>query len=460
VSKYCPAYPRPTTSRWQLWWRMLGGRNSLIEQLSAKSYRMQMGRVKVPGHDMFTVNDPQAVRRVLIEEQANFPKHRYMGDLLRPLLGDSIFTTNGPTWASQRKLMEPAFEQTHMDNAFPLMRAAADTLCARLQQLPSGSVCDVESEMTHFTADVMFRTIFSEPLAADDAERIFRAFADFQAAAPKATMPRYRPQFFKRWFGNTHAAQTQAAAQEIRALLHKLVAPRHAAYQAGQVSTHVDILSSLLQARTADSQRALGVDELVNEIAVLFLAGHETSASALAWTLYFLAHSPEVQERVHGEVKGVSGGEAVELDHLRQLDLTRRVFRETLRLYPPLGFLVREAKNETCLRDKTIPAGASIVVSPWLIHRHRDYWERPDEFDPDRFLTVSGRASAASAFLPFSLGPRVCVGAGFALQEAAMVLAMVLRDYRVAPVPGHDPMPIARLSLRSDKGVKLALHHR
>jgi cytochrome P450 len=462
MQKYCPNYPRPITNRWTLWWRLLFGNNSLIEQLSAKAYRMQMGRNVVPGHEMFTVNDPKAVRQVLVEQQADYPKHRFMDDLLKPLLGRSIFTTNGAAWMAQRKLMEPAFEQTRMDKVFPLMLQATQALLERLRADASELVCDIEARMTHFTADVMFRSIFSLPLAQNDAEVIFRAFAVFQQSAPKATMPSYRPGIFSRWFKPKHEATATLAVQHIRALLHRCVAPRYAQYHecADQEHVYNDILASLLAARVEQTGQHLSVDELVNEIAVLFLAGHETSASALAWCLHFLAHSPDVQERVHAEIQEVVGDSELSLAHLNQLNLTRRVFRETLRLYPPLGFLVREASEAGCLRDKMIPAGATIVISPWLIHRHHDYWERPDEFDPDRFLTDAGRASAASAFLPFSLGPRVCVGAGFALQEAALALAAVMREFSVKPVAGHEPMPIARLSLRSDLGIKLHLEKR
>ncbi|NJS37132.1 MAG: cytochrome P450 [Brachymonas sp.] len=276
-------------------------------------------------------------------------------------------------------------------------------------------------------------------------------------------MPNYRPSWFARWFKPKHQELTAQSAQEIRALLRRYVMPRYAQHHE-QVQTeptqaeqaYSDILSSLLQARTQDGQH-LSVEELVNEIAVLFLAGHETSASALSWSLYFLAQSPEVQKRVHEEVDQVIGTSELTLAHLNQLNLTRRVFRETLRLYPPLGFLVREASAAGCLRDQHIPTGSTIVISPWLIHRHREFWERPDEFDPDRFLTDAGRASAATAFLPFSLGARVCVGAGFALQEAALALAAVMREFSVQPIADHEPMPIARLSLRSDIGVKLIL---
>ena len=463
MNKFCPAYPKPVERRWQALWRLWclwRGRDSLLEQLTTTAYRMQMGRIRTPGHEMFIVNDPDEVRRVLVEQSDRFPKHRYMHDLLRPLLGHSIFTSNGDAWRSQRRLMDQAFEQTRMEYAFPRMADAVDVLMARLRALPDGAVCDIETEMTHFTADVIFRTIFSEPLGAEDARRIFAAFGVFQRESPKATMPKYRPRLWGLWSGKRHEEIAAGAASEIRALLFRLVEPRFRAYRSGMPSAHNDILEALLQARDQGTERAMEVEELVNEIAVLFLAGHETSASALAWTFHFLANSPGIQARVHEEIDAVVGRGPPTLERLQKLELTRRVFRETLRLYPPLGFLVREAAGPGCLRDQAVQQGAAVVISPWLIHLHTGYWERPDEFDPDRFLTDSGKASAGKAFLPFSIGPRVCVGAGFALQEAALVIASLLREFRVAPVAGQQPQPVARLSLRSDIGVRVQLHKR
>jgi cytochrome P450 len=163
---------------------------------------------------------------------------------------------------------------------------------------------------------------------------------------------------------------------------------------------------------------------------------------------------------VHQEASALLGDRPPEAGDMRDLDLTRRVIRETLRLYPPLSFIVREAGQADCLRGHDIEAGDAMAISPWLIHRHRRYWERPDEFDPDRFLSEAGRASAAQAYLPFSMGPRVCVGAAFALQEATLVLAMVLRRFRLEAPPGPEPQPVARLTLRSDIGIRLKLHLR
>ena len=184
---------------------------------------------------------------------------------------------------------------------------------------------------------------------------------------------------------------------------------------------------------------------------MLFLAGHETSASALTWALHLLAQAPDVQRRVHDEVDRVLGEPpAAAPTTCASSSLTRQVFRETLRLFPPVGFLAREAAAADTMRDKSIQPGAAVIVSPWLLQRHQAMWSHPDAFDPDRFSTDAGRASARTAYLPFSSGPRACIGANFALQEATLLIAMLAQRYRFEPVTG----PCARAGGTADNPLR------
>ena len=464
---FCPEYPRPRPGRGGSWLMFFRARKSWMHSLFERSYRMKMGEVHLFGQHVYMVNEPRWVRHVMVDAVGRYPKHRLLGEALLPLLGESIFTTNGAQWARQRKMMNPAFEQARVAVAMPMMLAAAQAMVARLDALPDGAEPDVEIEMTHVTADIIFRTILSTPMEGEDARRIFAAFAEFQELAPRLSMPVIYglnwllPVLVPFW----QVRRSRRAAAEIRGLLGRLIRPRFDAHRArgdapAPPDAPRDILASLLDARDEATGEPMPFEEALDEVAMLFLAGHETSASALTWALHLLANAPAVQQRLHEEVDRVLGGRLPGADELRELEFTRQVFRETLRLFPPVGFFAREAAEADTMRDKSIPPGASIVVSPWLIHRHRELWSHPDAFDPDRFATPEGRESAKQAYLPFGMGQRVCIGASFALQEATLLLAMLAQRYRFEPVPGHVPQPVGRITVRSGNGVRLKLYKR
>lgn len=475
---FCPAYPKPRPGRIASWLMFFKARHSWMHSLFERSYRMKMGEVHLFGQHVYMVNEPKWVRHVMVDAVAQYPKHRLLGKALEPLLGESIFTTNGAQWARQRKMMNPSFEQARITVAFPLMLQAAQAMVARLDALADGAQPDVEIEMTHVTADIIFRTILSTPMEGEDARRIFAAFAEFQELAPRLSMPVIYglnwlvPLLVPFW----QVRRSRRAAAEIRGLLGAMIKPRFDEHRArtatpsatasaapnaaGTAAPPRDILESLLDARDEATGEPMPFEEALDEVAMLFLAGHETSASALTWSLHLLANAPEVQARLHDEVNRVLGNRTPTADDLRDLDYTRQVFRETLRLFPPVGFFAREAAQADTMRDKSIPPGASVVISPWLIQRHRELWSHPDAFDPERFATPAGRESMKNAYLPFGLGQRVCIGATFALQEATLLLAMLAQRYRFEPVEGHVPEPVGRITVRSDNGVKLRIYKR
>lgn len=457
MTGFCPAYPKPMKSRLSRLLLFFGARHSWLDGLYERSYSMKMGEVHLPGMDLYMVNEPGLVREVLVDDAAGCPKHRLLGDSLRPLLGNSVVTANGDEWKRQREMIDPAFAQARLNIAFPTMLAAAQDMLARLASHVDGAPVDVEAEMTHVTADIIFRTIFSVPMHGAQSRAMFAAFSTFQQSAPRIALPAL---FGLRWLMPwRHVWRSRRAAREIRAALGALILPRLEAHRAGQAGPRQDILSALLDARDAAGQ-PFTVNELVDQTATLFLAGHETSASALGWALHLSANAPAVQERMHAEAQAVFAATPPQPGQIRQLELVRNVFRETLRLFPPVGFLARETLRPRAMRDKQLPAGASLVISPWLIHRHRELWQRPDEFDPDRYAHDASRDSLRDAWLPFGLGPRACAGAAFALQEATLVIAMLAQRYRFEPVAGHTPWPVGRLTIRSANGIVLRMHRR
>ena len=453
----CPVYPPPLKKKSSLFGIFFKWRHSWLHVLYERSYRMKMGHWKLPGHEVFMPNQPALVREVLVENVAQFPKHRMMGEVLEPLLGESIFTTNGRQWQKQRQMLEPSFELVRMQHVLGLMQAA---VAAQQQRLAAqaGTVVDIDAEMTLATADIIFRTILSVPLESAEAQPIFEAFVEFQAVAPTVAVERmFR---WPRWLASRAARKRHlASGAVIRKALEAIIRPRFEAARAGAAGGEQDILGSILQAVDEDSGAPFALGEVVDQVAMLFLAGHETSASALTWTCYLLTLDEKVQAAAHAEVLEICGQRPIGSAEIKALHGVRNLFREALRLYPPVGFFARECAHAGEMRGKTMPAGSSVLVSPWLIHRHRDYWDKPDDFDPSRFERER-MAPLRDAFLPFGMGPRVCIGVAFAIQEAVLILASLLRSYRLVAVPGFVPQPIGRITIRSANGMQVMLEPR
>jgi cytochrome P450 len=383
-----------------------------------------------------------------------------MRSMLEDLIGDSVFVANGETWRWRRAIVDQALAQARVRDVMARMREAADALVARIEaRIGAGdrAVVPVDAEMTHFAADVIFRTLFSEPIEAEDAARIVAAFERYQGVAYAHGMLRLARLPVDLFPG---AIRRRASAKAIRAVLEKPLRRRLDALAQGREAPANDILASLIASADPETGRRFDAVELLDEVAMLFLAGHETSASALGWALYLLAAAPELQDGVHAEATRVLGERPPEFADMKALDLTRNVFRETLRLYPPVAQIARDSVQREQMGERDVEPGAVVFCPPWILHRQARFWAAPDAFDPARFDTEAGKAAAREAYFPFSLGPRVCPGAAFALQEATLALAMLARRFAFTPVEGGTPQPVGRLTLRSGNGVALQVARR
>jgi cytochrome P450 len=413
-----------------------------------------------PPRFAYLIRDPQAIREVLVNDAARYPKAGLMDAMLRALTGYSIFVSNGEAWRRQRAIIDQAFENARVREVFGLMRDASDALRMRLEaQVPCGGAAsvDVDVETMHFAGDVIFRTMYSEPMSERDARKIFTAFERFQRIAyahgfltlisvPTFLLP-------SNWRGRWDAAV-------IRRALNRPITRRLARIKRGEKTPDNDILATLISATDPVTGTHFDEKELLDQVAMLFLAGHETSAAALGWALYLIANREDVQSRMRAEVDAALGDRAPEFSDMRRLPFVRDVFQETLRLYPPVAFLARDAATATELAGQPIEAHSQAIVPTWLMHRHGHYWKDADQFDPDRFNSPATKAARATAYLPFSMGPRVCSGTAFALQEAALGLAELVRNFEFAPTPGHTPQPVSRLTVRSANGIPLRVTRR
>lgn len=431
-----------------------------------ESFALDVGRVAIPTLPrlkrrwVYTVREPELSREVLVGQAGAFRKSDIMDSMMRDVTGDSLFTTDGETWQRQRRLMDPAFAQVGLRAVFPMMRDACrdalDRLAGERAATPDRPV-DIDTFTGRFAADIIFRAIFSEPISARDAQVVFAAFERFQKtsfAQGMLNVARYPAAL------TPGARRAKAAARRIRAVMKAPLDRRLAALAAGEAVPEADVLAVLLRTRDPRTGQAMGARELLDQITFLFLAGHETSASALAWSLYLIAACPHVQQRLQKEAAEVLGEGEVEIGHIKKLTFAQDVFRETLRLYPPVAFFARDVSQPVCLGSRQIETGSMVVVAPWLLQRNARHWPEPHAFDPDRFQTAEGKAALRCAWLPFSAGDRICVGAGFAMQEATLLIAETARRFELSPEPGHTPEPVARLTLRSGNGVRLRVRPR
>jgi len=439
-----PPKPEARADKVSLWGHLRAFRRDILSAQPARLYRAWMAEFRTPFFESYLCNDPALVRRVLDERPEDFPKSDRVTEGLRPLLGRSVFVTNGEEWLRQRRIIDPAFEGGRVKQAFPAIWAASEAAVARLG---TGEV-EVELAASHAAADVIFRTLFSLPIEDRVAQEVFQEFRAYQRSAPILNLGAFLP--LPRWFPRLHRRATRRSAQVIRGLIEDLTSERAAAIADGRAPE--DLATKIMTTADPVSGERFGTQEMVDQVAIFFLAGHETSASALGWALYLLATHPEAQERVAAE----AGSLRPEFGVVGSLRFTRDVFREALRLYPPVPMLVRETLGPEEFRGRAVKRGAQVVISPWHLHRHERLWERPDAFEPDRW---SGELPQGG-YLPFSRGARVCPGAGFAMLEGTLMLAHLVRAFRFQAVEGRVPVPVAHLTVRAKDGIWLRVSRR
>lgn len=388
----------------------------------------RMAELRTPFVRSFLAADPALFRRALVEEPGGFPKPASFARAMADLLGGGVFVANGAEWARRRGALDAAFAGGRLRQALPLLLDAAEALAGRLAAGGPGAVeVEIEAATSRFAADAMLRLLAGRELPAEAAAELFARFRAFQRAAPALA-----PGLLLGPLGRLLPRPGRAEARAIRALIVRLLDGAEAG------------LAPALRAAPGLSPR-----EAEEEAALLFLAGHETSAAMLAWALWLLAAHPEAQERARAEARAVFAAGPPGLDAFRRAPFLRDALREALRLYPPAPILPRAAARATRLRGRRAGRGAFLFLSLWHLHRSARLWPEPDRFDPGRWAAEA----PAHGFLPFGAGPRACPGAGFAMLEGAAALAVLLRRFRFAPL--EAPRPFAQLTLRAEAGIRL-----
>lgn len=420
-----------------------------IESWPRAVYREHLHRSRMPGRDAVFVMCPALIRQVLVDDPDSFEKGSMTRRVLGPVLGDAILIAEGDRWRAQRRATAPLFRREQLLDFLPVMIAAAERTRDRWLSYPAASEIDVTREMTRTTLDIVLATMLSAS-GASNPHRIERAIADYLESTSWVMAltilgaPRWVP-----YPGMRKAARA-------RDFLKQFVVDLTNEITYSEVFRK-DLMSLLIRANDPQTGRLMSETDVRENILTFVMAGHETTALALTWTFYLLSLHPQIEERVRSEIATVTGGTPVRGEHIDSLRYTQQVIQEAMRLYPPAPLIVREARRVLQLGTETIGPGTFVYVPVYAVHRHEEFWDRPDLFDPDRFTPEAIKTRDRYVYLPFGAGPRICVGMSFALMEATAVLAVLLSSLRLRLRPDYIPQPKLRITLRPANGMPMRL---
>jgi cytochrome P450 len=452
---YRPPAPDPAKPVAALLRVILKGERDLLSLLPDLAYRELITPLGMSRRNILLVNDPQAVADILINGNGWYPKNDLMVGALEGLVGNSIFVSDGDAWRRQRRMIDPAFSHMRINQAFAAMAGAVDDHMASADaRAAGGEPFSLDAAMSLLTADIICRTIFSRPLDGGVGWDVFHAFGDFERRVASVELGRLL-------LGKPFAKVRQpAAVRDACAVIRGHFNTMLDDWTAAGGSETDDIAGAIIAARDPETGEGFSREELIDQIGVFYLAGHETTASVLTWAFFMLSRRPEIVARMRAEIAAIAGDGPILIEHTKKMAFTRNVFREALRLYPPITFIPRVASVDTVVAGRRVKRGTMVMIAPWTLHRHRAFWRDPDAFDPDRFLPERERDIRPGTYIPFGLGPRVCVGAAFATVEAGLILASLVRRYDITVDRPEGVRPVARLTTRPAREIMCRLRRR
>ncbi|BDY16910.1 MAG: cytochrome P450 [Roseobacter sp.] len=414
---------------------------SIIPEIAVKQ-PMVSGKM---GKRWHMVMDPTAIREILLDRVDDYPKSLVTKNLLRPAIGDSLFIAEGAHWRWQRRAVAPAFSHRNMLNLSPIMTAAAQRSADRIAAAGPRAI-NMLDEMVTSTFDVISDVTFS---GGDgfDRDAVHRAIDDYIAEAGKLSL--FDILGLPDWLPRPGRAMSGRALKDMKRIADGAIDARA---ERGPSDTP-DLLDLLLDGTDPKTKRQMNTAELRDNLLTFIVAGHETTALTLSWALYLMGFDQAVQQKARAEAQTVLQGRAATGADVENLPYIRQIIDETLRLYPPAGVISRTAQRNDTLCGREVRPGDTVMVPIYALGRHQQLWDQPDVFDPDRFK--DRKAIDRYAYLPFGDGPRICIGASFAQQEAVIILATLLSRFRFTPVAGKSPEPVMILTLRPEGGVWL-----
>lgn len=430
------------TEPWGIFKSLAEARRNVLSIIPDIATRQPMVSGKT-GKRWHMVMDPGAIREVLLDRLEDYPKSLVTKNLLKPAIGESLFIAEGAHWRWQRRAAAPVFSHRNVMNLSPIMTAAAERTVARIEGAGPRAVNMLE-EMVTTTFDVIGDVTFS---GGDtfDRDKVHGAIDDYIAEAGKISL--FDVLGFPDWVPRPGRLMSGAALKEMKSMADSAIEARAKRGHEGVP----DLLDLLLEGVDPKTKRQMSTSELRDNLLTFIVAGHETTALTLSWAMYLMGFDPQVQERARQEVQEVLQGRACTGEDVENLPYIRMIVDETLRLYPAAGIISRTAQKSDTLCGREIRPGDTVMIPIYALGRNELLWDDPDRFDPERF--ADRKAIDRYAYLPFGDGPRICIGASFALQEAVTILATLLSRFEFSPVAGKEPKPVMILTLRPEGGV-------
>jgi len=429
-------------------------RDNYMNAWTADAYREPYVVNKVLGTQFIVVTKPEYIKHILLDNADNYIKSPMQQTTLVPFVGNGLIASEGDFWRRQRRIAQPAFHHKRLVSFADTMVTATEEMLERWHNhAGTGEAIDAWEEMTHVTLDIISRTMFGTGMSESDAAFVREAFgiiSDDLGTPPYQDLlglPSWIPRFVSR--------RAKKVIRELRTFIENIITER----RAEGPGVHGDLLDMLLEARDEETGEGMTDEQLRDEVITIFIAGHETTANGLAWAWYVLSERPDVERRLYEEVYGVLKDRAPTFEDLKSMPYNKMVFEETIRLFPPAPAFLRKAIEADKVGDLEIPAGAEITLTPWVTHRHHALWERPNEFIPERFRPENSKDRHKYAYFPFGGGSRICIGNSFAMMEAQLIMATVVRKYRLKLVPSHPVEPQSKITLRPRYGLKVTVEH-
>lgn len=424
---------------------LIGARYSLLGDWTVDNYRAGIHAFRILGRQVLFVNTAEHIKYVMVTRHQNFErKSPQMRRALEVLLGDGLFISEGETWKTRRPLVADIVHKNRVPAFGRTMEQVTHAFAEGWAARAPGEEFELTAAMAELTAEIIAQTVFGRNLGSEAAQRVINGFTSYQK-----TIDSFNIGYFLGWdegWPVLHGPQKRRAVNMVHSVVENVIN----AHLEGEGDTG-SMIDLLIKRRQRNPELGLDVAALRNEAATIFMAGHETTATTLTWAFYCLAKAPWAEEKILEELDRVCPGRSPTIDDVDQLDWCRAVVLETLRLYPPVPLLPRQAHEADEVGGFPVEKGGLVMISPWLMHRAEDLWENATHFMPQRF--AEGAKINPFVFFPFAVGPRICPGMNFGQSEAILCLAILVQKFRVRPRAGYVAEPVCRLTLRPAGGL-------